>query len=86
MDVSLFNAAYSGLARLVFTTWMPAMAGNGALFTHRDAVEAAGAIVTQALKNDHRVRPYGRHSRGPKEPDALIAADGSWHNPILGRT
>ncbi len=63
-----------------------AMAGNGALFTHEDAVEAAWAVVDPVLRNHHRVRPYGRHSWGPKEADALIAADGSWHNPILGRT
>ena len=59
-----------------------AMAGNGALFTREDAVEAAWAVVNPVLKNHDRVRPYQRHSWGPKEADALIAADGSWHNPI----
>ncbi len=62
-----------------------AMAGNGALFTREDAVEAAWAVVDPVLKNHHRVHPYRRHSWGPKEAGALIAADGSWHNPILGR-
>ncbi len=58
-----------------------AMAGNGALFTREDAVEAAWAVVDRVLKAHHRVRPYRRGSWGPKEADALIAADGGWHNP-----
>ena len=61
-----------------------AMAGNGALFTREDAVEAAWAVVDPVLDNHDRVRPYRRHSWGPKQADALIAADGSWHNPIPG--
>src|SRR5512135_3521733 len=58
-----------------------AMAGNGALFTREDAVEAAWAVVDPVLNTHHRVRPYRRGSWGPKEADALIAADGGWHNP-----
>jgi glucose-6-phosphate 1-dehydrogenase len=57
------------------------MAGDGALFTREDAVEAAWAVVDPVLKIHHRVRPYKRHTWGPKEADALIAADGGWHNP-----
>ena len=58
-----------------------AMAGDAALFTREDAVEAAWAVVEPVLKSHHRVRPYKRRSWGPKEADALIAASGSWHNP-----
>jgi glucose-6-phosphate 1-dehydrogenase len=58
-----------------------AMAGDGALFTREDAVEAAWAVVGPVLKAHKRVRPYRRGSWGPKEADALIAADGCWHNP-----
>jgi glucose-6-phosphate 1-dehydrogenase len=58
-----------------------AMAGDGALFTREDAVEAAWAVVAPVLKTHHRVRPYKRGSWGPKEADALIASDGRWHNP-----
>jgi glucose-6-phosphate 1-dehydrogenase len=58
-----------------------AMAGDAALFTREDAVEAAWAVVDPVLKTHHRVRPYKRGSWGPKEADALIAADGGWHNP-----
>jgi glucose-6-phosphate 1-dehydrogenase len=62
-----------------------AMAGNGALFTREDAVEAAWAVVDPVLVKHHRTTTYKRGSWGPKEADALIAADGRWHNPILGR-
>ena len=58
-----------------------AMAGDGALFTRENAVEAAWAVVDPVLKTHHRVRSYKRRSWGPKEADALIAADGCWHNP-----
>jgi glucose-6-phosphate 1-dehydrogenase len=58
-----------------------AMAGDGALFTREDAVEAAWVVVDPVLKNHHRVRPYKRRSWGPKQADTIIAADGGWHNP-----
>jgi glucose-6-phosphate 1-dehydrogenase len=58
-----------------------AMAGEGALFTREDAVEAAWAVVDPVLKNHHRVRPYKRHTWGPKEADTLMAATDRWHNP-----
>jgi glucose-6-phosphate 1-dehydrogenase len=61
-----------------------AMAGNGALFTREDAVEAAWAVVDPVLMKHRRTLPYKRGSWGPKEADALIAADGGWHNPIPG--
>lgn len=60
-----------------------AMAGNGALFTREDAVEAAWAVVDPVLDMPRPVYPYKPGSWGPKQADALIAADGSWHNPIL---
>jgi glucose-6-phosphate 1-dehydrogenase len=58
-----------------------AMAGNGALFTREDAVEAAWVVVDPVLKTHHRVRSYKRGSWGPKEAEAIIAADGGWQNP-----
>jgi glucose-6-phosphate 1-dehydrogenase len=58
-----------------------AMAGNGALFTREDAVEAAWAVVDPVLKTHHRVLSYKRHTWGPKEADAIIAANGGWYNP-----
>jgi glucose-6-phosphate 1-dehydrogenase len=58
-----------------------AMNGDGALFTREDAVEAAWAVVEPILRTHHRARPYKRGGWGPKEADALIAPNGSWHNP-----
>ncbi len=63
-----------------------AMAGNGTLFTREDAVEAAWAVVDPVLRKHPRAKPYKRGSWGPKQADALIAADGCWHNPIPERT
>ncbi len=59
-----------------------AMAGDGALFTREDAIDAAWAVVEPVLESQLRVLPYRRHSWGPRQADALIAADGSWHNPM----
>jgi len=59
-----------------------AMAGNGTLFTREDAIEAAWAAVEPVLKTHHPVLPYQPGSWGPKQSDALIAADGVWLNPI----
>jgi glucose-6-phosphate 1-dehydrogenase len=58
-----------------------AMAGDGALFTREDAVEAAWAVVEPVLRTHHRTHPYKHGSWGPKEADVLIAEDGCWHNP-----
>ena len=57
-----------------------AMAGDGALFTREDAVEAAWVVVDPVLKTHSRARLYKRRSWGPKEADALIASDSHWHN------
>jgi glucose-6-phosphate 1-dehydrogenase len=62
-----------------------AMVGDGALFTREDAVEAAWAAVDHVLRTHARVRPYKPGTWGPKEADALIAADGGWHNPVGGK-
>jgi glucose-6-phosphate 1-dehydrogenase len=58
-----------------------AMAGDGALFTGEDAVEAAWKVVDRVLKDHHRSRPYKPGTWGPEAADALIARDGGWHNP-----
>jgi glucose-6-phosphate 1-dehydrogenase len=60
-----------------------AMAGNGALFTREDAVEAAWAVVDPVLTKHHRAVPYKRGSWGPREADKFLAADGGWYNPRL---
>jgi glucose-6-phosphate 1-dehydrogenase len=57
------------------------MKGDGALFTREDAVEAAWLVVNRVLKQHHRVHSYKPGTWGPKPADALIAADGGWHDP-----
>jgi glucose-6-phosphate 1-dehydrogenase len=59
-----------------------AMAGDGALFSRADAVEAAWAVVNPVLKRHHPSHRYRRGTWGPKAADALIAADGGWRNPV----
>ena len=58
-----------------------AMAGDGALFTREDAVEAAWAVVDPVLKSHHRVRRYRRNTWGPKQANTLMPKGCSWHNP-----
>jgi glucose-6-phosphate 1-dehydrogenase len=59
-----------------------AMAGNGALFTREDAVEAAWAVVDPVLETHPKVQPYEPNTWGPTQADMLVAAHGNWHNPI----
>ena len=58
-----------------------AMVGDGALFTSQDAVEAAWAVVDPVLVAHHAAVAYAQGSWGSAAADALIAADGGWHNP-----
>ena len=58
-----------------------AMAGNAALFTTQEGVEAAWAAIDPVLARHSRSVPYRRGSWGPKQADALIAPDGFWCNP-----
>ena len=60
-----------------------ALAGNGALFTRQDAVEAAWAAVDSVLVKPRAVHRYNPGSWGPREAEALIAADGGWFNPEI---
>ena len=59
-----------------------AIAGDGALFSDQEAVEAAWAVVDPVLANRHPVLPYASGTWGPAEADQLIASDGGWHNPV----
>jgi glucose-6-phosphate 1-dehydrogenase len=58
-----------------------AMAGDGALFTREDAVEAAWVAVDKVLYHHAAALPYARGSWGPPEADALVERYGGWHNP-----
>ena len=58
-----------------------AMAGDGALFSREDAVEAAWSAVESVLETHDRVHTYPRGSWGPQEADALLDTGIGWHNP-----
>jgi glucose-6-phosphate 1-dehydrogenase len=58
-----------------------AMAGDGALFAREDSIEAAWAVVDPILTKHRPATPYPPGSWGPNEANALITADGGWHNP-----
>jgi glucose-6-phosphate 1-dehydrogenase len=58
-----------------------AMAGDGALFTSQDAVEAAWAVVDPVLAHHHPSLAYRPGTWGPQAADALIAGQVGWHNP-----
>jgi len=58
-----------------------AMAGDGSLFTSQDAVEAAWAVVDPVLADHAPALPYAPGTWGPAAAaDALMAADGGWHD------
>jgi glucose-6-phosphate 1-dehydrogenase len=60
-----------------------AMAGDGALFSRADTLEAAWAVVDAILENHPPAFPYPPGSWGPPQADDLIAAHGAWHNPAV---
>lgn len=59
-----------------------AMAGDGALFSRQNCLEAAWTAVDSVLSNHRQAASYQPGSWGPKEADTLIAAHGGWHNPV----
>jgi glucose-6-phosphate 1-dehydrogenase len=59
-----------------------ALAGEGALFTREDSVEAAWAVVDPVLEHHGPVHPYPPGSWGPEQADVLIQPHGRWHNPV----
>lgn len=63
-----------------------AMAGDSALFTDEDSVMAAWAVVDPVLADHGPALPYEPGTWGPSAADALIAADGGWHNPAADAT
>ncbi|MFE8069875.1 glucose-6-phosphate dehydrogenase [Marinobacteraceae bacterium S3BR75-40.1] len=58
-----------------------AMAGDGALFTNQDAVEAAWNVVDPVLNDHPSAIPYAPGTWGPPAADELIAGDAAWHKP-----
>jgi glucose-6-phosphate 1-dehydrogenase len=60
-----------------------ALAGDSALFTREDAVEAAWSVVDPILAKHHQTQPYRRGSWGPLQADTLFACGEHWYNPAL---
>ena len=60
-----------------------AMAGDAALFTSAEAVEAAWRVVDRVLVEHPKALPYAPGSWGPEAADALVAAAGGWHDADL---
>jgi glucose-6-phosphate 1-dehydrogenase len=60
-----------------------AMNGETLLFAREDGVEAAWAVVEPVLEHHAPVISYPVQSWGPTQSDALIVADGGWHDPVV---
>ena len=58
------------------------MAGDGALLTREDAIEAAWVVVDPVLTTHDPCHMYERGSWGPAQANGLIASGGIWHNPV----
>lgn len=58
-----------------------AIRGDTALFTQDATVEAAWRVVEPVLKDPAPVVPYDPDTWGPKEADAVIDGDETWHQP-----
>ena len=58
-----------------------AIRGDNALFTSDECVEAAWAVVDQALSHEHAVGFYEPGSWGPPAAVKVISGDEGWHNP-----
>ena len=58
-----------------------AMNGDGALFSHEGAIEAAWSVVEPVLNEHPKAIVYEPGSWGPSAANNFIEADGGWHNP-----
>jgi glucose-6-phosphate 1-dehydrogenase len=58
-----------------------AIRGEPMLFVRQDSVEAAWEVVDPVLGNATPVHEYDPGTWGPAAAEAIIAADGGWHNP-----
>jgi glucose-6-phosphate 1-dehydrogenase len=58
-----------------------AIRGDGSLFTHGDAVEAAWRVVDPVLQNPAPVVQYDPGTWGPAEAQSVVAPGDGWHDP-----
>ncbi len=58
-----------------------ALRGDTGLFTSDEAVEAAWAVVDQALSHESPVETYDRGCWGPAAANKVVTGAEGWHNP-----
>jgi glucose-6-phosphate 1-dehydrogenase len=58
-----------------------ALDGHRVLFARQDTVEAAWRVVDPILDDAVPVHPYPRGTWGPREADALLPDNHTWHDP-----
>jgi glucose-6-phosphate 1-dehydrogenase len=58
-----------------------ALDGNRVLFARQDTVEAAWRVVEPILDDAVPVHPYPRGTWGPREAEALLPDNRTWHDP-----
>jgi glucose-6-phosphate 1-dehydrogenase len=80
MNMSYADTFGKSLSEAYERLLLDCMRGDATLFARRDEVEEAWRFVTPMLKawetDTTPVCTYGAGSTGPKEADALLAADG----------
>ena len=59
-----------------------ALRGDATLFVREDEVESAWRVVDPILGNVTALQEYEPGTWGPAAAEALVAADGDWHNPV----
>jgi glucose-6-phosphate 1-dehydrogenase len=60
-----------------------ALAGDRALYSTEESVEAAWTIVEPVLADHHRAIPYAPGTWGPEESNDLLMGDDAWRVPTL---
>ena len=59
-----------------------ALAGDRWLFARQETIEAAWRVVDPILDDVVPVQTYARGTWGPKDADALLGTDDTWHDPV----
>jgi len=60
-----------------------ALAGDRALYSSEESVEAAWTVVEPVLEDHHRAIPYVAGTWGPEEANDLLLGDDTWRVPTL---
>jgi glucose-6-phosphate 1-dehydrogenase len=63
-----------------------AVRGDTSLFTQDDSVEAAWQVVDPIITGGLPVVEYDPGSWGPKEAQAIVNGDDTWHDPVVEKS